>query len=95
MAVNSGIGGGPITLGEGDRASLSLDMGQAELLNHKGGQGAVDDLQHRGKQLRLGGEQVLEWDGKGHHQLAHRHPRDDALDQVSGRLCQTAGVQAE
>ena len=33
-------------------------MGQAGLVDHEGREGAVNDLQHRGKPLRLGGKQM-------------------------------------
>ena len=47
MEMNIEIGGGAKPLDERHRAGLGLGIGQASLVDHKGGQSAVDDLQHR------------------------------------------------
>ena len=92
MEVNIEIGGGPKTLDQRDRAGLRLIPCQAGLVDHKGGQGAVDDVQHRGKQLRLSGKQVPERDGKGDHPLAYGYVRDDVFDKVRRRLCHASSA---
>ncbi len=46
----------------------------------------MGDLQHRGKQVRLGGEQMPQGDRKRDHPLAHRHVRDDLLHQMGRGL---------
>ena len=45
MKVDIEIGSGAKALDEGDGASLSLGMGPAGLVDHKGRQGAVNHLQ--------------------------------------------------
>jgi len=58
MEVNIKIGRRAKALDEGDGTGLSLGMGQAGLVDHKGREGPVNDLHDRGKQVRLGGEQM-------------------------------------
>ena len=53
-------------------------------LIRKRGNDPVDHLQQRREQLRLGGEQNAQRDRKRQHPLAHRHRRDDVIDQVGG-----------
>ena len=52
----------------------------------KAGNDAVNDLQYRREQLRMGGEQDAQRNRKRQHPLAHRHPRDHVIDQVRGAL---------
>ena len=56
--MNIEIGGGAKALDEGDRAGLGLVPCQTGVFDHKGREGAVDDLQHGRKQLGLGGEEM-------------------------------------
>ena len=67
---------------------------QAGLFDHKGGEGAVDDLQHRREQVRLGGEQMPQRDGKRHHSLAHRDLGDDVIDEMGGRFRHASDITA-
>ena len=92
MEMNIEIGSGTKALDEGDGASLSLGMGQAGLVDHKGRQGAVNDLQHRREQVRLGGKQMPQRDRKRDHPLAHRHVRNDLLNQVGRGFCHATGA---
>ena len=52
----------------------------------------MSDLQNRREQMSMGGEQKSQQDWKQQHPLAHRHPRDDMVDQVGGRLCHAPGA---
>ena len=92
MEMNIEIGRGAKPRDEGHRAGLGLGLGQAGLVNHEGREGAVDHLQHRRKQLRLGGKQMPQWDGKGYHPLAHGHARDDLLNQMGRGLGHASGA---
>jgi len=49
-------------------------------LRQKAGNDALDDLQHRREQLRLGGEQDAQWNREGEHPLPYRHVRDEVID---------------
>jgi len=84
--MNIEIGRGAKPLDEGDRTGLGLGMGQASLVDHEGGENPVNDLQHRGEQVRLTGEQMPERDGKGDHPLAYRHMGDHLLHQMGRGL---------
>ena len=94
MEVNIEIGGGAKVLDEGDGAGLGLIPCQAGLVDHKGGEGAVDDLQHGREQLRLSGEQMPQRDGKGDHPLAYRHVRDHLFNQMGRGLRHASGATA-
>ena len=91
MKVDIEIGGRAKLLNEGDGTGLGRGMCQAGWVD-KGRAGAVDDLQHGGKPVRLGGEPMPERDGKRTHPLAHRHLGADLLDQVGRRLRHTASA---
>jgi len=56
------IGGGSKTLNQGDGAGCGLRPFQSRLFDQKGGNGAVGDLQNRGEQVRMGGEQKSQRD---------------------------------
>lgn len=92
VQMNIEIGGGAKALDEGDRPGLSLGMGQAGLVNHKGGEDPVNDLQHGREQVRLTGKQMLQGDGKGHHPLTHGHMRDDPFHQMGRGLGHASGA---
>ena len=47
---------------------------------------ALHHLQHRRDQLGLRGQQQPQRDRQREHPLAHRHLRDDVIQQVGGRL---------
>ncbi len=92
MQMNVEIRGGAKALDEGHRAGLRLGMGQAGVVDHEGREGAVNDLQHRGKPLRLGREQMPQGDRTRDHPLAHGHVRDHLLHQMGGSLGHASGA---
>ncbi len=54
----------------------------------------VDDLQDGREQPGMCGEEATKRDRKGQHPLPHRHPRNDVIDQVGGRLRHASGATA-
>jgi hypothetical protein len=54
----------------------------------------VDRLQDRREQLRMSCEQHAQRYGKRDHPLPYRHPGDDVIDQVRGRLGHAPGATA-
>jgi hypothetical protein len=60
----------------------------------KCGNDAVDDLQDGREQLGMRSEQQAKRDRKREHPLPHRHPGDDVIDQVGGRLRHAPGATA-
>jgi len=91
MEMNVEISGGAKALDEGHRAGVGLGAGQSGLFDHKGRKGAVNDLPHWREQLRLGGKQMPQWDGKRDDPLAHRDLGNDMIDEVGRRFRHTAG----
>ncbi len=53
---------------------------------------ALHHLQHRRDQLGLRGQQQTQRDGQREHPLAHRHVRNDVIDQVGGGLRHAPGT---
>jgi hypothetical protein len=64
------------------------------LLDQKCGNDPVDDLQDGREQFRMCSEQQAKRDRTREHPLAHRHPRDDVIDQVCGGLLHAPGATA-
>ena len=60
----------------------------------KCGNDAADDLQDGREQLGMRSEQQAKRDRKREHPLLHRHPGDDLIDQVGGRLRHAPGATA-
>ena len=72
------------------RAAVSLLGLQPGLIEHEARDGAVYDLQHRRHRLGLRGQQQKQRNRQPNlaipHPLAHRHARNDLIDQVGRRL---------
>ncbi len=62
-------------------APVWASLCDARLLDQKGRNDAVDDLQHRCEQMRTGGEEDAQRDRERKHPLAHGYSRDDVIDQ--------------
>lgn len=52
----------------------------------------VDDLQHGREQFAMDGKEDAQRDREREHPLAHRHPRDDVIDQVGSGFCHAPGA---
>ena len=59
------IGGGAKALDQGDGAGVGCAAFDSRLFEQKAGNDAVDHLQYRREQLRVGGEQDAQWDRIG------------------------------
>ena len=80
--MNVEIGGGAKALDEGDGTRVGFAAFESRLLDQKAGNHAVDDLQ-----LRMSGKEDAQRNREREYPLAHRHPRDEVIDQVGGGLC--------
>ena len=89
MQMDVEIGGGPEALDERDRTAVSLGAFESRLLDQKGGNDAVNALQHWREQIGMGGEEDTQRNWKREHPLPHWHPWDDIVDQVRSALCHT------
>lgn len=86
MQMDVEIGGGAEALDDGDGAVVGFAAFECRLFEQKLGNDALNDLQYRGEQLRMVGEQYAQRNRKRQHPLAHWHPWDDIIHQV-GALC--------
>ena len=80
--MNVEIGRGTETLDQGDSARVGFAVFQSLLLDQKAGDNAADDVQHGREPFGMGGEQDALRDREREHPLAHRHARDEVIDQV-------------
>jgi hypothetical protein len=92
MQMNIEIRGRPKALNKGHVPCLGLRMGQPGLFDQKGRDGPVDGLQHWREQVRMSGEQMLQWNGKRHQPLTDGHVGDDMIDKMGGRFRHAAGT---
>jgi hypothetical protein len=77
-----------------DGAGVGFGAFESGLLDQKRGNDPVDDSQDGREQLGMCSEQQANRDRKREHPLAHRHPGDDVIDQVGGRLRHAPGATA-
>ena len=86
MQVNVQIGRRAKALDEGDGARGRFTAFDARLPDQMRRNDPVNDLQYRGEQFRVHREEAAQRDRERQHPLAHRHARDDAINQPSGGL---------
>ena len=86
------IGGRSEALDQRDGAGGGFGALESRLLDQKCRNDPVDDLQDGREQVRMCSEETTKRDRKREHSLAHRHPRDDVIDQVGGGFCHAPGA---
>jgi len=82
VTVDVQIGGRSNALDQRDRAAVSLGGLQPGLIEQGARDDAVYDLQHRRHPLGLRGQQQAQRNRQRQYPLAHRHTRDDMVDQA-------------
>ena len=86
MQVDVDIGRRAESLDERHRAGVGGPSLAPCLLEQEPCNDPVHDTQHRGEQLRVGGEQNPQRDRKRQDPLPDRHARDHVIDQIRGCL---------
>jgi hypothetical protein len=90
VQVDVEVGSGPEALDQRDGAAVGLFGIRTRPLEQKPHDHAVRHLQH-GRHLGPGGQQQVQRDGQRQNPLAHRHVRDELVDQVRRRLHHAPG----